>query len=150
YRELDERSNQLAHYLSRRGIGRGALVAICLDRTSDMLVAMLGIWKSGAGYVPLDPDYPDDRVRFALHDARCSALVTERRFAPRFANDIEAGRLIHLDDSHAASREFCDRGAQGMDVAYVIYTSGSTGTPKGVAVSHRAVANFIDSACERP
>src|SRR5262249_22327256 len=93
YRELDERSNQVAHHLSRQGIGRGALVAICLDRTSDMLVAMLGIWKSGAGYVPLDPDYPDNRVRFALHDARCAALVTERRFASRFAGDIEAGRL---------------------------------------------------------
>ncbi|MEC5216191.1 amino acid adenylation domain-containing protein [Actimicrobium sp. GrIS 1.19] len=155
YGQLDQRANQLARLLRERGIGRGQLVGLCLERGVDMLVAQLGILKSGAAYVPLDPSYPTERLAWMVADANLAALVTEARHADLLA--LPRARTILLDDDAALLAAQPDttpaedeRAARADDVAYVIYTSGSTGKPKGVQVPHRAVVNFLTSMREQP
>ncbi|QCX81895.1 Linear gramicidin synthase subunit B [Streptomyces sp. YIM 121038] len=129
YATLDARADLLAHHLLAHGAGPERLVALRLPRTADMIVAMLAVWKSGAGYLPLDPSLPDERVRFLLDDAR-PALVLD-----------EAALAAVPDTGPAAALP-----AAPLDpdtTAYVIYTSGSTGRPKGVAVSHRSLTNLL-------
>ncbi|MEV0691702.1 non-ribosomal peptide synthase/polyketide synthase [Streptomyces sp. NPDC050388] len=130
YATLDARADRLARHLIARGAGPERLVALRLPRTADMIVAVLAVWKAGAGYLPLDPALPKDRVRFLLDDARPALVLDEAalREVPGTAPDTAAGRLAppHPDTS-----------------AYVIYTSGSTGRPKGVVVAHRSLANLL-------
>ncbi|MGQ4417921.1 amino acid adenylation domain-containing protein, partial [Streptomyces sp. SAS_269] len=133
YGTLNARANRLAHHLVARGAGPERLVALWLPRTADMIVAILAVWKSGAGYLPLDPALPEERVRFLLDDARPALVLDEAalRAVPATAPDTDptdADRRAPLDPDHTA---------------YVIYTSGSTGRPKGVAVSHRAAAHLL-------
>lgn len=155
YAELDARANQVAHVLREHGVRRGALVGLALDRSADMLAALLGILKAGAGYVPLDPQFPSERLAYMAADAGLAMLVTTSEYTARF--DLR-GRPMLLFDEHAArlaaapaTRLACDAdGAQPEDAAYVIYTSGSTGRPKGVVVPHRAVSNFLTSMQREP
>ncbi|MGY3199992.1 amino acid adenylation domain-containing protein/non-ribosomal peptide synthase protein (TIGR01720 family) [Streptomyces sp. TE5632] len=130
YATLDARADRLARHLIARGVGPERLVALRLPRTADMIVAVLAVWKAGAGYLPLEPALPKDRVRFLLDDARPAFVLDEAalREVPDTAPDTAPGRLAppHPDTS-----------------AYVIYTSGSTGRPKGVAVAHRSLANLL-------
>ena len=154
--ELDARANRLAQLLRQRGIGRGALVGLCLERGIEMVVAQLAILKAGAAYVPLDPAYPADRLAYMAEDARLALLVTESALVhaidwPRsnaVLVDIDAMALAALPDTPLAPDAAHD--AQPADAAYVIYTSGSTGKPKGVVVPHRAVVNFLDSMARQP
>ncbi|MFI9272171.1 non-ribosomal peptide synthase/polyketide synthase [Kitasatospora sp. NPDC052896] len=130
---LNARANRLAHHLIALGAGPERLVALRLPRTADMVVAILAVWKSGAGYLPLDPALPTERVRYLLDDARPALVLDEAalRAVPDTAPDTDprdADRLAPL---------------RPANTAYVIYTSGSTGRPKGVAVPHRAVANLL-------
>ncbi len=156
YAELEAGANRVAHLLRDQGIRRGALVGLALDRSADMLAALLGILKAGAGYVPLDPQFPAERLTYMAADAGLAMLVTTSEHAPRF--DLR-GRPVLLFDTHAAQLASVpaarlaadDPGrAQPEDPAYVIYTSGSTGRPKGVVVPHRAVSNFLASMQREP
>jgi amino acid adenylation domain-containing protein/non-ribosomal peptide synthase protein (TIGR01720 family) len=146
YRELVSRAGQLAAWLQSQGIGPEARVGLCVERTADVAVGMLGIWQAGAAWVPLDPGYPADRLAFILEDAGLAAVVTRDRPAsrlPAFSNP-----LLSLDRLEQAppspGRVGGDgRGAGGEGLAYVIYTSGTTGRPKGVMVEHGNLAHVL-------
>jgi amino acid adenylation domain-containing protein len=154
YAQLEQRANRIAHALRARGAQRGALVGIALDRGIDMVAAVLATLKTGAGYVPLDPAFPLDRLTFMVEDADLKVLVTENRLAERFG--IGSRPVLLLDDPHALDDMPSTPlpvdavAATPESIAYVIYTSGSTGQPKGVEIPHRAVVNFLASMIERP
>ena len=145
YRQLNQRANQLAHYLQKRGVGPDVLVGLCLERSLNMVVGLLGILKAGGAYVPLDPTDPKERLAFMLHDARVSVLVTEQRTleglpepgVPAVCLDADWGVLAREGQDDPVSRATADH------LSYVIYTSGSTGKPKGVMTTHRAVSNLV-------
>ncbi|MFE4130544.1 non-ribosomal peptide synthase/polyketide synthase [Peribacillus sp. YIM B13482] len=143
YRELNEKANQLAHYLQKCGIGEEALVGLCFQRSVEMIVGLMGIWKAGAAYVPLDPSYPESRLRYILEDTGIQVLVTNEALEGWIPEEVEA---VCLDrDQAMISREstlspICK--VTGENLAYVIYTSGSTGNPKGVLVQHHSVLNL--------
>jgi amino acid adenylation domain-containing protein len=149
FAELDARANRLAHHLRAVGVERGARVAVCLPRTPELLVALLGVMRAGAAYVGLDPSYPPQRLALMLADAGPTAVVTTVELAP-LAAGVPA---VHVDrDADAiAARPATPLAAVDPDeLAYVVYTSGSTGRPKGVAVTHRALVNFVASATRTP
>ncbi|MBN1481965.1 amino acid adenylation domain-containing protein [candidate division KSB1 bacterium] len=143
YAELNERANQVAHYLIKQGAQADSLVGLCYNRSLEMIVALFGILKSGAGYLPLDPNYPKERIDFMLNDAAVRIVLTEEKLASIFAS--ETIHLTCLDsewDKIAAEPVVNpDVPVDGNALAYVIYTSGSTGTPKGVLVTHAGVVN---------
>jgi len=145
YRELNSRANNLAHHLRALGIGPDVRVAICLERSLDMLIGTLGILKAGGAYVPLDPTYPKDRLSFMLEDAEATVLLTHQRLLPTMPG--YGGRLICLDadwkDIAVESRENPNCNVKAENLAYVIYTSGSTGTPKGVMVEHKSAVSYL-------
>ncbi len=152
YRELDSRANKLAHHLIARGVSPGSAVGICLPRTVDMLVALLATLKVGAHYVPLDPDYPSERLSFIAQDANLSvALMTS---ATRDRIPLADARVLNIDDEWKAiaarSEVRPDVKTSRHDLMYVLHTSGSTGKPKGVMIPHRAVVNFLTSMRARP
>ncbi len=147
YRELDARANQVAHYLRRRGAGPEVLVGLCVDRSLEMLVGMLGILKAGAAYLPLDPEYPGERIAFKVEDAGASIVLTGASSA-RVVAGQGAERVLLDDDWPAIAAEPSHRPASGAGpghLAYVIYTSGSTGKPKGVMVDHAKVMRLFDA-----
>ncbi|MFC9328528.1 amino acid adenylation domain-containing protein [Kitasatospora sp. NPDC057015] len=158
YRELRERSTALAGRLTALGVGRGDLVALYLERTAELPVALLGVLRTGAGYLPLDPGYPVDRLAFVLADSGAALLLANREPAPEVA--AAAPAVLRLD-AGAADGAGPDAAADpaGLeapaarpgpaDTAYVLYTSGSTGRPKGVAVGHRALVNLLTSFAGR-
>ena len=145
YRELDERSSRLAHHLRGLGVGPEVVVGLCVERSPEMLVGLLGILKAGGAYLPLDPDYPEERLGFMLADAGAPVLLTQSALVARLGGpDV---RVVCLDGDWASiAGAPASAPASGLDprnTAYVIYTSGSTGTPKGVVVDHAAIANYI-------
>ncbi|WP_139488459.1 non-ribosomal peptide synthase/polyketide synthase [Brevibacillus dissolubilis] len=145
YAELDQRSNQLAHYLRKQGVGADTLVGICVERSIEMIVGLLGILKAGGAYVPLDPTYPQERLAFMMEDAQLSVLVTQSHLVEQLP--ATAGKAICLDrDWSEIEQENSDAPANETtagQVAYVIYTSGSTGTPKGTLVPHRGIVRLV-------
>ncbi|NKQ18771.1 MupA/Atu3671 family FMN-dependent luciferase-like monooxygenase [Brevibacillus laterosporus] len=147
YRQLDELSNQLAHYLRvQYQIQPSDLIGIMLDRSEQLIVTLLAILKSGAAYVPIDPTYPVERIRYIIHDSQMRVLMTESRFQNRIGDTSESVILL-LDQVHDQlvnqSIDVPHVINKGSDLAYVIYTSGSTGNPKGVMVTHANVSNFF-------
>jgi amino acid adenylation domain-containing protein len=155
YGELETRSNQLARRLRAEGVRRGSLVGLCLERTPDLLVGLLGILKAGGGYVPLDPGFPPDRLQLMVVDSGMKLLVTESGLLDRVS--AGAASTLVLDQQReriaAESTAPLDRdeaSATPESVAYVIYTSGSTGRPKGVMVPHRCVVNLVTSVSQVP
>ena len=151
YRELNARANQLAHHLRSSGVRAETRVGICIERGLEMVVAALGVLKAGGSYVPLDPTYPSERLSFMLTEARCAVLLTSEQAAaglpgssaPRLYLDRDWQRLAGESDENPQARIYPE------NLAYVIYTSGSTGRPKGVMVTHRALANLLDSMRQR-
>jgi amino acid adenylation domain-containing protein len=145
YSELDCRSNQLARELLRLGVGQGTLAGICVERSLELVVALLGVLKSGAAYVPIEPTYPPQRQEFMLADAAAPVLITQERLLgivdPRGATVLCIDR--DRDRIAAHSAEPLEVTSDPDQLAYVIYTSGSTGQPKGVEVRHRSVANLL-------
>ncbi|QWT21702.1 amino acid adenylation domain-containing protein [Bacillus sp. NP157] len=148
YAALESRANRIANSLRDRGIGHGVLVGISLARGLDMVAAVLGVLKSGAGYVPLDPAFPADRLAFMAEDAALAALVVDDASPLTFAFDPSRVLALNSDEVVHASVDRPERNRKAAtpdSVAYVIFTSGSTGRPKGVRVPHRAAGNFLTS-----
>ena len=150
YRELDERSNQLAHYLRALGIGPETLVGILMDRSAEMIVALLGVLKAGGAYVPLDPQYPRERVSWVLEDAGIAVLLTEQQYVKDLPSHRAQVVCVDRDRETIAqhSKEHFESGVTADNLAYVIYTSGSTGRPKGVAITHHSAGVLIHWAHE--
>ena len=152
YRELDERANRLAQLLARRGVEPGSLVAVCVDRTIDMVVSLAAVLKAGAAYVPLDPTHPAERLRYTLEDAAVSCAITLGRFAPLLGGTDSS--LVLLDEAEAELSTLPASApavtVKPVDRAYVIYTSGSTGRPKGVEVEHRNVVALLEAMRRKP
>jgi len=148
YAELNTRANRLAHYLRRRGVGPEVLVGICVDRTPEMLVGILGVLKAGGAYVPLDPAYPLQRLSAILEDAKAPVLITQQRLIDLLPQGTATTVSIDADwpDMAQESGENPARNTKPENLAYVLFTSGSTGRPKGVALEHRSVATFIQWA----
>jgi len=145
YRELNERANQLARYLKRCKVGPDVPVGICVERSPEMVVGLLGILKAGGAYVPLDSGYPGDRLGFMLNDVQARVVLTQQALRERLPGEL--AKVICLDSDwtlveHEAS-ENLDTEATPENLAYIMYTSGSTGRPKGVAVPHRAVNRLV-------
>jgi amino acid adenylation domain-containing protein len=169
YQLLDERANQLSHLLISRGISQGSLVAICMERSASMLVATLATLKAGAAYVPLDPSFPINRLRFMLEDAEVSLLLTEEHLLPLLlltpSSASSSASSTSIANSASTPVLCLDRDwplvsplsnlnpalvSSSLSPAYVIYTSGSTGRPKGVVVTHRSLVNFLCSMQREP
>ncbi len=142
YRELDQRADALAARLRARGVGEGSIIGLCLERTPNLVVALLAIHKAGAAYLPLDPLYPSERIHFMIEDSGAQVVVTNASVAGRLS--LARYQTLLVDDPVAAESDKTTLGeVQSESLAYVIYTSGSTGRPKGVKVSHRNVLNFF-------
>lgn len=152
YGELDAGANRIAHFLLGQGVGRGDLVACCLNRSPLMLQALLGILKTGAGYIPLDPVYPAERIAMILEDSGGPPVLTESALSGLFAQS--AGCVTRLDQAEQALKGLPSSRPQTPpgpdDRAYAIFTSGSTGRPKGVEIGHRALLNFLHAMARRP
>ena len=163
YQELNRRSNQLAHHLQKLGVGSEVLVGICMERSVEMIVGLLGILKAGGAYVPLDPSYPSERLGFMLEDSQVSVLLTREKLVEQLpdviasahqnctiqnpTSKIQNPRVVCLDkDWENIAQESPENPTSSVasdNLAYVIYTSGSTGKPKGVAVPHKAVNRLV-------
>ncbi|MFB2875364.1 amino acid adenylation domain-containing protein [Floridanema aerugineum] len=145
YSQLNAKANQLAHYLRSLGVGAEVLVGICVERSIEMIVGLLGILKAGGAYIPLDPDYPTERLRFMLEDSQVGVLLTNERTRERLTE--YQGNLFCLDtDAHVIqewSQDNPKSQVQATNLAYTIYTSGSTGQPKGVLVTHQSLLNLV-------
>ncbi|MEV4490016.1 amino acid adenylation domain-containing protein [Micromonospora coxensis] len=142
--ELAARANRIAHRLRRAGAGPGTIVAVHAERSLDLIAALVGVLKSGAAYLPLDPDYPPQRLQYMLADSGAAVLLTQRRLA---SPAPDAATVLHLDDAEVWRQEPTTDPtplAGPHDGAYAIYTSGSTGLPKGALVSHQAICNRLD------
>jgi len=144
YRELNRRANQLAHYLRTLGVGPEVLVGVCLERSPDLVVAILAVLKAGGAYVPLDPSYPPERLAFMVEDAAVRVLLTHTHLGERLPL---AAPLLYLDEAWATIAHQSDQNpvvaVQPENLAYVIYTSGSTGKPKGTLIEHRGLSNYL-------
>lgn len=152
YAELNARANKLAHHLRAQGVNAGDLVGLSVVRSAEMLVGVLAIMKAGAAYLPLDPDYPIDRLKFILADAKANLLVTETAFLERWSSF--GGSIVAIDRDKESIAANSDSNpvvdVRPQDLAYTIHTSGSTGMPKGVQVRHRNVVNFLTSMQSKP
>ncbi|HEX2268880.1 MAG TPA: amino acid adenylation domain-containing protein [Pyrinomonadaceae bacterium] len=146
YGELNERANQLAYYLKSFGVGAESLVGVCLDRSLDMMVTLLGILKAGGAYVPLDPEYPAERLRYMLEDASVRVALTQQHLSNRLQTELRGVDWIPVDEHWPTiakqPRENPPLDAHPENLAYIIYTSGSTGMPKGVMITNQSLTNY--------
>ncbi len=144
YLELDKRSDALANYLIELGTKRESLIPICLDRSSEMIIGILGVLKAGAAYVPIDPTYPSNRIRYILKDTKAELLLTSSEYMERLGS-LGSAKCIALNSNDISRRE--PKGGlpqiKDQDLVYVIYTSGTTGSPKGVMNEHKGVYNRL-------
>ncbi|WP_317658691.1 non-ribosomal peptide synthase/polyketide synthase [Pseudomonas sp. KU43P] len=151
YAELNRRANQLAHRLQAAGVGPDVRVGVCLERTPQLLVALLAVLKAGGAYVPLDPEFPAERLRHMRDDSRAPLLLSQRSLQPALQALGAAAECWWLDQMAEDGRDSNPSlQARGDHLAYVIYTSGSTGKPKGVAVRRAGVGNFLASMAQAP
>ena len=151
YTQLNIRANQLAHHLQKLGVGPDVPVAISVERSLEVIVGMLGIFKAGGVYVPLDPVLPTERINFMLSDAQTQILLTQRQLVERFS--VHKGKIICLDPSwdsfKTESKENPVNETMCENLVYIMYTSGSTGTPKGVGIEHQQLLNYLNGILER-
>ncbi|MCY9065650.1 non-ribosomal peptide synthetase DhbF [Bacillus inaquosorum] len=153
YQELNEEANRLAHLLIEKGLGPEQFVALALPRSPEMVASMLAVLKTGAAYLPLDPEFPADRISYMLEDANPSCIITTEEIAARLPDDLSVPQLV-LDQAvtqEVVKRYSPDNPNVSVSLAhpaYIIYTSGSTGRPKGVVVTHKSLSNFLLSMQE--
>ncbi len=152
YDELNRQANQLAHYLiAQKQVKPDTLVGVCLERSVDIIIAIMAVLKSGAAYVPLDPDYPSDRLAYMVKDAGLKTLITRRKLLDKTgATEAQAVFMDKAPETvfaHMSQSNVAVAGLTSSNLAYVIYTSGSTGNPKGVMVEHRSLVNIIAYDC---
>jgi amino acid adenylation domain-containing protein/thioester reductase-like protein len=144
YQQLNDQANQLAHYLKKLGVRREILVGICIERSIEMIVGLLGILKAGGAYLPLDPTYPKERLAFMLKDSQISVIVTQEQLSTNLPQNN--AKIVSIDkDWHNISQETTENPINQTkpdNLAYCIYTSGSTGQPKGVLLEHRGLCNL--------
>jgi amino acid adenylation domain-containing protein len=144
YGELNERSNQLAHYLQGLGVKEETLVPICIERGIDMMVGVLGVLKAGGAYVPVDTDFPADRIRYMLEDTRAAVVLCSSNSSSKLDT---AAEIVELDTlRYTISKQPKNNltiKVKAAQLAYLIYTSGSTGTPKGVMITHRSLVDYV-------
>jgi len=147
YGELNRRANQVAHCLSQRGVGPDVLVGLCVERSLELLVGLLGILKAGGAYVPLDPSYPPERLSFMIDDSNARVLLTQRQAAASLPS--HNADVVYLDaDWESIAKQSVDNPdvrITSRNLAYVIYTSGSTGTPKGALIEHRGLRSVAEA-----
>ena len=151
YRELEERSSLLARHLRGLGVKPGVLVAICVERSIEMIVALMAVLKAGGAYVPVDPTFPSDRISYMLENSAAAVVIKDRQLKDKITT--ASAKIVNLDEDWQAHtpRDLPPQDAATLDdPAYVIYTSGSTGRPKGVVIPHRAVVNFMISMARKP
>ncbi|MFI9162702.1 amino acid adenylation domain-containing protein [Kitasatospora aureofaciens] len=161
YGELDARANRLARHLAQRGVGPESVVALMMGRSADLVVALLAVLKAGGAYLPVDPDYPVERIAFMLADSRPDCVIASAESLGALEEAADAGLPVLVLDDPATVRLLSDLPGTGLTgserdgtrsdarIAYVIYTSGSTGVPKGVAVTHSGIASFAAAEVER-
>ena len=144
YGELNERANQVAHWLIQKGVSSDTVVGLCIERSLEMVVGILAIWKAGGAYLPIDPNYPKSRIDYILQDSAVDILLTHSRAAG--LHEFTVGEVLALDDERTLSSFPASnpkiKGLTTAHLAYVIYTSGSTGKPKGVCVEHRSLSHL--------
>ena len=152
YRELDIASNRLAHELRSSGIGPGSRVAVFLDRSAELIVALVAVLKSGNAYIPLDPAYPEERLRHVFENSQPAAVITRTPLRKRLVENATPAILLDAEATQIAeqSAEPLAPSALPQDPAYIIYTSGSTGRPKGVVIPHRALVNLLSAMRVQP
>lgn len=151
YTEVVQTANRIASHLISKGIKKGDIIGLALDRTPEMIISLLAILKSGAAYVPLDPEYPKDRIEFMLEDSGAKILITSANYSGHYAgNTLEVLIENALAESKDLSPAEPDSQVNGMDLAYVLYTSGSTGKPKGVQIAHHSLVNLMYSLRKKP
>jgi amino acid adenylation domain-containing protein len=153
YRDLDYQSNQMANYLLKIGVMPGDVVGLCIERSADMIVSVLGILKSGCTYLPMDPSFPEDRIMYMYEDSGAKVLISQSSLLDKFPHF--SNTPIVLTDTDKEKINKCNTDKPDITIstqsfAYIIYTSGSTGKPKGVKVHHEAVVNLIESMSKVP
>ncbi|RZK77834.1 MAG: amino acid adenylation domain-containing protein, partial [Pedobacter sp.] len=153
YEELNNRSNQLAHFLISKGVQAETLVPLCIERSLEMIIAIWGILKAGAAYVPVDPEYPQERINFIIEDTRAKYIISSTVFLSKLAHFKNISEIIDIESNWPLINEQKTdnpfRIAQPSNLAYVIYTSGSTGKPKGAMNEHRGIVNRLRWAQEK-
>lgn len=148
YQELEAKSNQLGHFLQEKGIGNGSTVLLCMDRSIEMMIGLIGILKAGAAYIPVDPTYPEERIRFIMEDAEVTLALSNKKYEHLFTTSQTTTPVFIEEIGSILATLPNDRlniRPSSSDLAYLIYTSGSTGRPKGVMINHQALLNFLCS-----
>jgi amino acid adenylation domain-containing protein len=150
YHQLEVEANKIANFLSSKNIGNGALVPVCINRGPAMVATILGILKTGAAFVPVDPDFPIDRINYMLQESRATLVLGDDAGASK-VNNVANLEFINVNNDEIQNADHSFKGAaiKGSDLIYVIFTSGSTGLPKGVMIEHRSVVNLLNSVAEK-
>ena len=151
YKQLNQRSNQLAHYLQSLGVASEALVGICIERSVEMVIGLLGILKAGGAYVPIDPNLPPERIELMLSDSQASIFLTQKHLAATLPEN--QARVLCIDNEEIFINQNVENpisDVNSQNLAYIIYTSGSTGKPKGVQITHSSVVNLLHSIAITP
>ncbi|WP_428331033.1 non-ribosomal peptide synthetase [Mucilaginibacter sp.] len=151
YKELNERANQLAYILIKNEVKKGDKVAFSLDRSAEMVIALLAIMKSGAVYIPLDPQFPLNRINYMLEDSKAVVLLTSKKYKNRYQSNAKE---LLIEDELTSEQDYPTTDPEvnitGDDLVYILYTSGSTGMPKGVQIAHHNLVNFLYSMQKQP
>ncbi|TNP12929.1 amino acid adenylation domain-containing protein [Bacillus tropicus] len=146
YSDLNKKANQVARFLKKMGVSKGDLIGVLLEKSIEPIICFLGILKAGAGYVPMDPNYPKERIKYIIENAQINILLSNSRHSESILSSFKDMKVIYMDYPecfHAESTENLDSNIEENDVAYVLYTSGSTGKPKGVVIPHRGVTRLV-------
>ncbi|NDJ26281.1 AMP-binding protein, partial [Nostoc sp. B(2019)] len=146
YRHLEQRANQLAHHLQSLGVGPDMIVGVCVERSIEMLISLLGILKAGGAYVPLDPSYPPERLAYMIEDAQAAVVITQSHLSIDFPFKTPPAIVLVDSNWNVIAQESKARvisPVHSQNLVYIIYTSGSTGKPKGVAIAHHSVNRLV-------